>query len=240
MKHGATSSILMSKEGDFVTMSDMIQTLSELISSPIVAASKHVYSSIHEAVKYGSTKGCQAYKADINTPDEYGDAPLHIAVSNEQYDCVSFLIKNGADLEKRNKLGQSAFHLATVLKNPKMMKLLFQKRANVESRNNSGQTPLHFSIYAGNENIVEILLKDFEALPDALTDSNPPESALDIAEKCRRDGIVNLLNLYMAPRTHSALVFSQYPQSQASTSKGESFDFTKAVEEGFKNVWAKL
>ena len=50
--------------------------------------------------------------ADINSKDERGRTPLHIAALNDRADAVSALIAAGADVNAKDERGQTPLHLA--------------------------------------------------------------------------------------------------------------------------------
>ncbi|XP_028131629.1 transient receptor potential channel pyrexia isoform X1 [Diabrotica virgifera virgifera] len=66
------------------------------------------------------------YGADINTKDQYGYAPLHIAALNELSQCVEVLVYHGADVTAKSKFGMTALGIIT-RKTPASLAMITQK-----------------------------------------------------------------------------------------------------------------
>ncbi|KAK5642694.1 hypothetical protein RI129_008861 [Pyrocoelia pectoralis] len=54
-----------------------------------------------------------SWGADINTKDQYGYTPLHIAALNELSQCVEILVFHGADVTAKSKFGMTALGIIT-------------------------------------------------------------------------------------------------------------------------------
>lgn len=81
-----------------------------------------------------------AYKADVNTTNNSGDAPLHWAAGHGRTDLVEFLLTKKADVNCRDISGRTPLHLA---RNKETAELLLASNADVNATNNFGDTPLH-------------------------------------------------------------------------------------------------
>lgn len=69
---------------------------------------------IDYAIIYGNTeiiKHLIEVGVNVNQPGEWGDTPLHTAISFEKYDLACYLLTIGADGNKQNDYGLSAFEL---------------------------------------------------------------------------------------------------------------------------------
>ncbi|MEH1771269.1 MAG: ankyrin repeat domain-containing protein, partial [Nostoc sp.] len=68
----------------------------------------------------------------------YGETPLHLAVSQGNKQVVELLIAKGADVNAKNKDGNTPLHLAYDLD---IVKLLIAKGADANAKNNDDMTP---------------------------------------------------------------------------------------------------
>lgn len=67
-----------------------------------------------------------SYGGDVNTKDQYGYTPLHIAALNELSQCVEVLIYHGADVTAKSKFGMTALGIIT-RKTPASLAMVTQK-----------------------------------------------------------------------------------------------------------------
>lgn len=67
-----------------------------------------------------------SWGSDVNTRDQYGYTPLHIAALNELSQCVEILIFHGADVTAKSKFGMSALGIMT-RKTPASLAMVTQK-----------------------------------------------------------------------------------------------------------------
>ncbi|XP_044731669.1 transient receptor potential channel pyrexia [Chrysoperla carnea] len=67
-----------------------------------------------------------SWGADVNSKDQYGYTPLHIAALNELSQCVETLIFHGADVTAKSKFGMSALGIIT-RKTPASLAMVHQK-----------------------------------------------------------------------------------------------------------------
>jgi ankyrin repeat protein len=67
-----------------------------------------------------------SWGADVNTKDQYGYTPLHIAALNELSQCVEILIFHGADVTAKSKFGMTALGIIT-RKTPASLAMVTQK-----------------------------------------------------------------------------------------------------------------
>jgi len=108
-----------------------------------------------------------ANKAFVNTTDEHGRTPLHIAVGAGNLELVRFLITLGANVEAKDMIGDTPLHRAhcpevvsTILAGaPPTTRLLWKT-------NESGETSLHLFASKGNLEAVKAVFGYFQT--DAL------------------------------------------------------------------------
>lgn len=109
-------------------------------------------SSIHELILQGRTseaKNLFQSKVGINSTDENGNTPLHIAASVNDYDIVSFLVYMGADTEIKNNEGDTALHIAIKNNGAKSAEILSALNSNIFAKDGKGQTALALGIEKG-------------------------------------------------------------------------------------------
>jgi len=73
-------------------------------------------------------------KINPNLTNDKGSTLLHIAVFSNVENFVTFLVKEGADVNKKNKDGNTSLHLA--LSNDNIAKILLENGANPYIKNN--------------------------------------------------------------------------------------------------------
>ena len=91
--------------------------------------------------------------ADPDAANAYGDAPLHLAADHANRDCITRLVRLGADLEARDSWDRTALHRAvrskgstTTLDGPaEIAGHLIELGADPDARDQEGETPLHYA-----------------------------------------------------------------------------------------------
>jgi ankyrin repeat protein len=107
-----------------------------------------------EAVKVFIKKG-----ADVNSPSESGETPLHWAITTGRRDLIELLIEKGANVNARNNRGSTPLHGAAFLNQQESLLLLIDNGADVNSIDDKkGVTALHIAAGVGNLEIAELLI----------------------------------------------------------------------------------
>jgi ankyrin repeat protein len=75
---------------------------------------------------------------DVNSPDSYGDTPLHFAVLNNRIHSVNFLLSLGAEVEVCNVDGDTPLHTSVRAVNIRSCKDLLLKGASRKTHNKLG------------------------------------------------------------------------------------------------------
>ena len=89
------------------------------------------------------------HKADVNSPDNDGRAPLHILLecwaTNEDnvLNLARLLLEHGADANRRDKYNHMPLPLAIGRDWFKLARILLDHGADANAKNNNGDTPLH-------------------------------------------------------------------------------------------------
>jgi ankyrin repeat protein len=114
-----------------------------------------------EQVKKLISKG-----ADVDSKNNDGNTPLHLAAIYGTPEIVANLISKGADVDSKNNNGNTPLHLAAIHGTPEIVANLIEKRARVDSKNNNESTPLHLCWYnEDEEHGVKIAEKLIAAVP---------------------------------------------------------------------------
>jgi ankyrin repeat protein len=130
------------------------------------------------------------FNMDINKIGTRGVTALYVAVVNQRYDAVQFLIDHGADVNIPNDEGatplmQAAFFIHDI----KMLKLLIDHGARVNEVGNKKVSALQIATRGGYEEIIAFLLakqanpnladkNGFTALMEAVNNKNTAICAL--------------------------------------------------------------
>lgn len=85
--------------------------------------------------------------------------PLYEAASHGHVDMVSWLLRNGADLEARSQYQGTALHASAANGYSAVVQYLLEYGADIEAQDNAGWTPLHCAAKDGHEEVVRLLLQ---------------------------------------------------------------------------------
>ncbi|RDD41198.1 Transient receptor potential cation channel subfamily A member 1 [Trichoplax sp. H2] len=94
----------------------------------------------------------------INTGNLEGRNPLHLAVINNHYEVVQFLIKMGIDLDSSDENGRVALSYAASQGLCAIMEIILENDAEIDSCDKEGNTPLHLASSSGYQMPVKLLL----------------------------------------------------------------------------------
>src|SRR5262249_44594816 len=105
---------------------------------------------------------------DINTTDENGQTPLHLALRNDNFAIVKFLLDNGADINILDKNGKSPFDIAVHYSSDEVIGLLEKVRTALEKARVEKKGPAEL------DNAIDepLATKDFEAILKSGVDVN--------------------------------------------------------------------
>jgi ankyrin repeat protein len=130
--------------------------------------------------------------ADFNRANNAGCTPLFIAARYNSHECVSLLLKNGADIDRATIfMGQTTpLNITAKLNHYQSMTLLLRHGADADRTDYRGATPLHIAAYYNSNDCVSLLLQHGVAV-DAIDTSG--KTALWWASHEGHQSIVELL-----------------------------------------------
>jgi ankyrin repeat protein len=134
-----------------------------LVSHSVCAAS------IHEHVRMGDTQEVgrliTANRDLVNSRNELGSTPLHIAAANATPDIASLLLDQGAAVNARDNNGAAPLHIAAFSGHKTNVELLLARGANVHARDNSGKTARDYAYASLSREVSDILLLKMLSTP---------------------------------------------------------------------------
>lgn len=95
--------------------------------------------------------------ADVNatTPESRGEiTPLRYAISNEDYEMVRLLVRNGAEVNQANTSGWTPIMTAARVGNRAILQYLLEEGADLRARTDDGTTPVRVASNHGWTDIV--------------------------------------------------------------------------------------
>ncbi|XP_037033284.1 putative ankyrin repeat protein RF_0381 isoform X1 [Bradysia coprophila] len=150
--------------------------------------------------------------AQVNAQNNDGLSILAIAIiaaDSERYNCVEFLLNNGADPNLAKEMTFVPLYFAVQNGNAKIVELLIQKGANVNFRDEDQLAPLHFaSIKGGTREIIELLVNNGA---DVNHSSKHGATALLVAISERNTVVANALIAIGADVNRAEYKYGQLP-----------------------------
>ena len=93
----------------------------------------------------------------VDSRNEYGDTPLHLAAYRNQTDVVQVLLQNGAGVNKQTDMGVTPLHAAAWENSTDVIKVLLQQGALTNIKNTLGYTPLDMAYRRDNKEALSLL-----------------------------------------------------------------------------------
>jgi len=124
---------------------------------------------IHEAVRADDVQEARkmiaANRNIVNTKNELGSTPLHIAATSPAPDMEKLLIEKGAAVNAKDNYGITPLHIAAFSGHKDNLNLLIAKGADVHARDNKGKTALDYADQVPNREISAILVMKMLVTP---------------------------------------------------------------------------
>ncbi|XP_068126488.1 receptor-interacting serine/threonine-protein kinase 4 [Hyperolius riggenbachi] len=114
---------------------------------------------------------------------------LHLAVENEQEECVKLLLLYNASPNLSNAKGSSPLHIAAEKRLKGIVELLLSKKININVKDEDHFTALHFAAQNGDEAVTRLLLDKNASLSEVDSKGRTP---LHIACQHGQESIVRL------------------------------------------------
>lgn len=140
---------------------------------------------------------CQCYVTagmNVNVRTSEGTPMLNLAVRAEHFDCVTWLLEKGADINAVSEdRGYTAIMDSVWRGNKKLVEFFVSKGATLGTISKEGQTMLVLAVGAGRTDICKILVENGESpdIPDAMG-----MSAYAYAKLFKKEEIVAILEKY--------------------------------------------
>ena len=103
-------------------------------------------------------KYLELQKSDVNSLDNSGQAPIHIAINNKKLDTLKFLLMCKANINTKNSAGFTLLHIAIEQNNEELAKYLIDNGADINAQTLDNTTPLHMAVKNKSLNIIKMLL----------------------------------------------------------------------------------
>ncbi|EXJ57084.1 hypothetical protein A1O7_07428 [Cladophialophora yegresii CBS 114405] len=114
------------------------------------------------AIEEGDLQAIQALLAKspdfINSLEQDGQPPLHVAVQEKQRSIIEYLLGRGASIETVGYHGWRALHIAASLGDVDLVELCLAHGAKTDTRTHTNQTPLHKAASSRSVAVVRRLL----------------------------------------------------------------------------------
>lgn len=130
----------------------------------------------------------QEYHDGIDDLDPFNYTALHVAVESGSEEAVSFLLKEGANMERQTKMHLSRpIHYACFEGHSEVCQTLLEAGCDVDARTDDLRTPLYQASFRGHAECVKVLL---DAGADRSVVTKGGKTALDV---CGNDAVRDLL-----------------------------------------------
>lgn len=127
------------------------------ISRPDPTELNRQFISAIENAKYDEVVRLLKLGANVMTPNQEGDTPLHIAVTEGDAEVMEFLIQNKANVNATGRSGNKPLHYTGDVE---IVRKLINHKANVNVQDEYGYMPLHYAVMEGDKEMMELLIKN--------------------------------------------------------------------------------
>jgi ankyrin repeat protein len=137
--------------------------LSVVLSAALaVAASDARGGNIHDAAREGDLERLRAILEEspslVDSRDENGMTPLHLACRGVHVDVAGFLVAAGADVTATDDNGVTPLHSVAFRGNMELCRLFIDNGADIDATITGGTASIHLAVRAGHTGVVEVLL----------------------------------------------------------------------------------
>lgn len=86
-----------------------------------------------------------------------GQRPIHVAVGNDDVECLTYLLEHGADAKATNFEAQNALHIAAIEGSTNVIPLLLEKGISLSEEDDHGDHPVHCAIRNRKLSFLEVI-----------------------------------------------------------------------------------
>jgi len=130
--------------------------------------------------------------------DQFGYAPLHFSVLQENIAMLETLLKKKANSNLKSRTGNAPLHLVPYINSDiqqrRSAELLLNFGANINLRNKKGDTILHIVVRRNNLPLLKYLIDKFSTLINLDVRNNSGETPVALARKLDRKEMLALFN----------------------------------------------
>ncbi|XP_072374206.1 ankyrin repeat domain-containing protein 27 isoform X1 [Scyliorhinus torazame] len=126
----------------------------------------------------------------VNSANQDGFTPLHVAALHGHFDLVSLLLRHGANVNLKNAHNATPLHLACQHNDLQIVKYLLNYNAKLNKKDSYGNTSLLHACLQGHLEIAQLLMEHGASVNLA---NNQGNTALHEAVKGKHEALVNLL-----------------------------------------------
>ncbi|XP_069701775.1 ankyrin-1-like [Periplaneta americana] len=103
--------------------------------------------------------GRRGANLSVETNDEDGNHPIHIAARSGKSWVVQWLVNVGVSVNSVNRKGHTPLHISAYHGEVDMLRVLVNLKANVHATDFSNRNALHLAVIRGHEEVVRLLLE---------------------------------------------------------------------------------
>ncbi|WP_353276286.1 ankyrin repeat domain-containing protein [Wolbachia endosymbiont (group B) of Villa cingulata] len=127
---------------------------------------------------------------DINSKDENGWTPLHLAAWKGQLNDTRSLVEKGADINAENIFGRKPIHIAAENNNKNIIEFFLSKGMSIDDVDRYGRTPLYCASWNGHLGVVKYLV---DKGADVYTQDKGGKTPLNVAIDQKHDDVIKYL-----------------------------------------------
>ncbi|XP_075806258.1 uncharacterized protein LOC142836132, partial [Microtus pennsylvanicus] len=140
--------------------------------SPLHYASAHNHPNV---VTLLSSNDC----TDINMKDDEGCTPLIKAAQRDNLECISILLRHGADPHIVDANGDAALHHAICRGNIPVVSKLLEYNVDIKAKTEYGLTPYKLALFENQLKMAEFLIENGAEAPSELTPNSGGAAAVE-------------------------------------------------------------